>query len=84
MSKICKNCDYLDTDQDREEIIMRLTGHRSDHCDLCGDKVTGKKLSTWDEDGHVYCNSHGPIAKRAYCDDHVHLYREPAQLNEGA
>ena len=51
-------------DQARGDLIQFLTGSRADHCDLCGDRVTSKNLSSWDDDGHVYCTAHGPLAEK--------------------
>lgn len=51
-------------DQARGDIIQFLVGRRADYCDLCGTLTTGENLSSWNEDGHVYCTHHGPLAEK--------------------
>ncbi len=50
----------------REACILHVagTGRAYGRCDLCGARITADNVSGWDEDGHLYCTGHGPLAQR--------------------
>lgn len=69
-NKRCKLCTYFESDEDRTDYIKLLTGKASDTCCACNEIVRGDTLSSWDEDGYLWCTNHGLLATRAHCDDH--------------